>query len=668
MEGGSGTRRRRSLALILAGVLLTAALGSPAAAAARTPTQGWALASSVATALAPEEEADNKAAIDWINARRASVGLAPFQSDPLLVRAAKNHLIYVSLNKTDPSTTGLNANGVPNFHYETAGKPGFTGVTDTERYAAVGGQGFSGGLGSGGDPVSAMAGLLNVPLHRLWLLSTYTKGGFARYDGRAQFQIAGDPTPATKVVVWPYAGMTRAPREHGAESPDPVPAGTDRSNGIGIAITAQLGMRASFVSFTLKDADGQVVPTTGANAPPYYTEGIRFPIGRLKPSATYSVSAKISSDAGTEDRTWSFTTVGSPPTLDVPVVRATPGGARIQWADPAGGLATGFELRRYSRRTGSTVSTLEWSVRLPSTARFFVDGSSPSADADAVFWTVLPVDEDGAVGTTFRSIGLWAYQLRPATAEWHSRWVKQAPYPRLRPGEVTDLWIDFVNLGNQPWVRGDWSAEAHLALNGDDQRPATVWGMNPGSWLSADRLATHDEPVVRPGEVGRFRFRIRAPSAPGDYPLNLRPVVDGRSWLEDDGIFFTVSVVDPAYHSKWVTQSPYPTLTLGATTTVSITFQNTGTATWARGTLSEAHLGLNLDDRTVSDLGMAVKWLAPDRPAAQTESAVGPGQNATFTFQIRGTKTGDFLLHLRPVIDGIAWMEDEGVFFLITVR
>ena len=80
----------------------------------------------------------------------------------------------------------------------------------------------------------------------------------------------------------------------------------------------------------------------------------------------------------------------------------------------------------------------------------------------------------------------------------------------------------------------------------------------------------------------------------------------------------------------------------------------------------EARLGINLDDVTWASLG--VGWPLQNRVATQTEASVAPGQNATFTFQVKAPATpGVYSIHLRPVIDGTAWMEDEGVFLVVTV-
>jgi hypothetical protein len=122
------------------------------------------------------------------------------------------------------------------------------------------------------------------------------------------------------------------------------------------------------------------------------------------------------------------------------------------------------------------------------------------------------------------------------------------------------------------------------------------------------------------------------------------------------------------YHSAWVAQSAYPTMTFGASAQVSVTIQNRGSATWTKGTATEARIGVVNDDASLTQLGIADGWLWSNRPAAQTEASVAPGQTATFTFSVKGVRMGSYPLRLRPVIDGITWMEDQGIFMLITVN
>jgi uncharacterized protein YkwD len=147
--------------------------------------------------------------------------------------------------------------------------------------------------------------------------------------------------------------------------------------------------------------------------------------------------------------------------------------------------------------------------------------------------------------------------------------------------------------------------------------------------------------------------------------------VAGR-WLTEEWSFTTAGAVaptpPPSYHSAWITESAWPTIAVGESTTLSITFKNTGTATWTRGSATQANLGVNGDDREFFQLGMADGWPVPDRPGIQDSAVVPPGATTTFTFRVKGTAPGTYSLHLRAVIDGITWLEDEGVYMTVTVR
>jgi hypothetical protein len=123
-----------------------------------------------------------------------------------------------------------------------------------------------------------------------------------------------------------------------------------------------------------------------------------------------------------------------------------------------------------------------------------------------------------------------------------------------------------------------------------------------------------------------------------------------------------------AFHAALTTRPGDPSLTVGTTATVSLVFKNSGTATWAKGTPTEIHLGAKDNDATLSTNGMAVSWPWPDRPAIQQEPSVKPGENVTFTFQVKGVKAGTFKLSVRPVVDGVTWLEDPNLTITFTVR
>ena len=251
------------------------------------------------------------------------------------------------------------------------------------------------------------------------------------------------------------------------------------------------------------------------------------------------------------------------------------------------------------------------------------------------------------------------------TATYHSAFMDQSQFPSLAPGATTQLTVRFRNTGTATWTKGVFGSQANLGINGDNRSFAAL-GMSVG-WPTADRVAIQTETSVSPGAIGSFTFTIRAPMAPGTYTIPLRPVIDGRTWLEDQGVYLLVTTVN-GYHSRWASQSAYPTLKPGAVSgPLTIAFQNTGALPWVKGTLgTEARLGVNLDDTMWA--GLSVNWPYTTRPAVQTETSVAPGAIGTFTFQVRApTAPGVYAIHLRPVIDGVTWMEDEGVFLYVTV-
>ncbi|MGH2491032.1 MAG: hypothetical protein ACRDF9_05935, partial [Candidatus Limnocylindria bacterium] len=122
---------------------------------------------------------------------------------------------------------------------------------------------------------------------------------------------------------------------------------------------------------------------------------------------------------------------------------------------------------------------------------------------------------------------------------FHSAWVSQTPWPVLRPGEVSTVTILFRNTGRRSWVRGSSLEQANLGVLGDGDAGVPL-GVD---WPTVDRAAVQSEPIVGPGALGTFTFQLRAPIELGSYVLALRPVIDGTTWLEDDGVYLEITVL-----------------------------------------------------------------------------------------------------------------------------
>ncbi|MFA7309150.1 MAG: hypothetical protein WC045_03780 [Patescibacteria group bacterium] len=126
----------------------------------------------------------------------------------------------------------------------------------------------------------------------------------------------------------------------------------------------------------------------------------------------------------------------------------------------------------------------------------------------------------------------------------------------------------------------------------------------------------------------------------------------------------TVPVTDlkTAYNYEFVSQTPYLTLNVGEVKRVEVTLKNTGTESWKKDGSSPVHLGTShKQDR--DSLFTNATWLSKNR-IGMLESEVRPGETATFSFDVTGaTKEGIYKEYFQPVVEGLLWMRDIGVYW-----
>jgi hypothetical protein len=139
--------------------------------------------------------------------------------------------------------------------------------------------------------------------------------------------------------------------------------------------------------------------------------------------------------------------------------------------------------------------------------------------------------------------------------------------------------------------------------------------------------------------------------------------------LADRAATAVVSTFDQGFHAAWSGQSPDPMLAPGEVATLVVALRNTGYRGWYQGSPGQqANLATSGPlDAPRPDLAQG--WLSRNRIATTTTSYVGPGQTGWFQFQIHAPSTpGTYRLDARGVIDGATWLEDPGVYWMITVR
>jgi hypothetical protein len=143
--------------------------------------------------------------------------------------------------------------------------------------------------------------------------------------------------------------------------------------------------------------------------------------------------------------------------------------------------------------------------------------------------------------------------LPPKLPGFHAAWYGQSGYMRLCPGDTATATLAYYNSGSLGWVAGRLGQVAYLGTwdtePGQDQ-PSILGGDgalgSPATrWPRFNRIAVQPAPYVGPGQVAWFQFAVRAPTSPGTYRLYVRPVIEGAAWLEDFGVFWQVTVLNP---------------------------------------------------------------------------------------------------------------------------
>lgn len=139
----------------------------------------------------------------------------------------------------------------------------------------------------------------------------------------------------------------------------------------------------------------------------------------------------------------------------------------------------------------------------------------------------------------------------PSGLQWfHASWYGQSGYPTLCPGETSTATVAYYNSGSEGWyasrlyqaaLLGTWDPDpgqdqpSPLGGDGTMGSPATGW---PGH----NRVAAQPVEYVGPGQVAWFQFTVRAPTTPGVYRLYIRPLIEGTTWMRDEGVYWQVFV------------------------------------------------------------------------------------------------------------------------------
>lgn len=390
-----------------------------------------------------------------LNRYRLVAGVPPVTLTP--GGAAQLHARYLALNEGRPEVAGLRS------HEEVPGLPGYT----PEGAAVAARSNIARGSATAEE---AVRGLVDVPLHRHWMLDPMLASiGFGGENLQWVVDLSDSrPVRGTpQVVAFPGPGQGRVPTHFpGNENPNPLTAIP------GIAPDAAVGYPISLHFFGCMPGAAVVTLTSGGAPVPVHvmqpgtviqgTGGERalpfvlvFPQEPLLPDTAYLVTANVGCGAlGERTYTWPFSTTSAfrPDATGVALTAPNAAGQQtltLQFVDGKGAPVEGVQLRRWTTR-------FQWGPARATNPRLAYGGASgPNGRMASTFMLndaaradlELGVEHDGRSATVRVSVtGAASGQLRTlppagefpldmvARAEWEAAHAPVLPLLLAKPG------------------------------------------------------------------------------------------------------------------------------------------------------------------------------------------------------------------------------------------
>lgn len=308
-----------------------------------TPTPSPSVAGNIVTTVPTPTYAagsGNLSVFNAINALRAKIGSGLLAQSLALDKSADAHWSYI------------NQNGIGELHGETAGKPGYTGASATNRItaagysAAVSGEAIfsTAGMDKYGTCVSEWA---NSVYHAALLFASTIDIGVAANnfnppEGASTLCVVDVATSVTQsaqlpgtgsIRAYPYANQADLPFVffNRSEMPTPVPDLVETGTPVTVSfetkgMTVATPIAISQFSLTpaggtavdariLVNKGGQLGPVITTNGPALTDDSqmqgftaTLVPVQRLKPGTVYSVALMAVVDGKNIDKSWTFTT------------------------------------------------------------------------------------------------------------------------------------------------------------------------------------------------------------------------------------------------------------------------------------------------------------------------------------------------------------------------
>ncbi|HTG14382.1 MAG TPA: NBR1-Ig-like domain-containing protein [Blastocatellia bacterium] len=267
----------------------------------------------------------------------------------------------------------------------------------------------------------------------------------------------------------------------------------------------------------------------------------------------------------------------------------------------------------YSQALAATGGTppYGWSVlsgSLPAGLSLSAAGVISGTPSNAATYNFTVQVADAASNTAQKALSIAITQAAPNYA---SLFVSQTVPTTLTPGQAFNATMSWVNVGTL-----DWDGGTGLRLISQNPQNNTTWGGN------TVLLSSY---FVAQGQQLNVTFQAVAPTTPGNYNFQWTVAANASTPFGQQSTNLVIQVGSGGgggtNNAAFVSQSVPSSLTVNQSASVSVTFNNTGSTTWAAG----SYLLTSLNPQGNGTWGLTQVQLA---------SAVAPGANRTFTFNI----------------------------------
>lgn len=236
------------------------------------------------------------------------------------------------------------------------------------------------------------------------------------------------------------------------------------------------------------------------------------------------------------------------------------------------------------------------------------------------------------------------------------------------------------NVGNRDFAFEHVSNFEEIKIMPDSSLEYTIKLKNTGTetWAPSTRLIPHNNAVVAqglyvhpyslqeqrvaPGETGTFNVKLYSKLSDGFYYQTFTPQFN-KSRISKQTINIPTIVERPVYNYEMIaSELNKSSLRRGEKTQAIVALKNTGNIKWRNYGQNRISLGTENPRDRVSE------FTKSNRMGYLKESLVEPGEVGHFVFNLYApSESGEYEEYFSPVVEGISWLNGNGMKFIFKV-